>query len=93
MAKPSLPLDKYVGTFVDSAYGTIVIGVASGALTARYDKLDLGGLDHWDYDVFRSRPKTALANPVPLAFQPDGNGGVSSVRVLGTTFVRSRVMP
>ena len=93
MAKPSLPLDKYVGTFVDSAYGTIVIGVASGALTARYDKLDLGGLDHWDYDVFRSRPKTALANPVPLAFQPDGNGGVSSVRVLGAAFVRARVMP
>ena len=93
MAKPSLPLDKYAGTFVDSAYGTIVVAVANGALTARYDKLNLGVLDHWDYDVFRSRPKTALANPVPLAFQPDGSGGVSSVRVLGTTFVRSRAIP
>ena len=92
-AKPSLPLEKYAGTFIDSAYGNIVVALASGVLTARYDKLDLGVLDHWDYEIFRSRAKTALDNPVPLAFQPDGNGGVNGVRAFGMTFVRTRAAP
>jgi CubicO group peptidase (beta-lactamase class C family) len=88
--KPTLALEKYAGTYVDSAYGKVTVAANGGALSARYDKLDLGTLDHWDYDVFRSRPKTAFDNPAALAFQLDGTGGVTSVRAFGTTFVRTR---
>lgn len=92
-AKATLGLEKYAGTYVDSAYGNIVVAATNGVLNARYDKLDLGVLDHWDYDAFRSRPKTPLDDPTSLAFQLDGNGGVASVRVFGTTFLRMRSAP
>jgi hypothetical protein len=92
-AKPTLALEKYAGTYVDSAYGNVVISAANGGLAAKWDKLDLGVLDPWDYDAFRSRPKTPLANPVPLSFQLDGSGGVASVRLYGTTFMRTRSAP
>ena len=87
-AKQSVPLDKYIGTFADPAFGSIVVSMVNGMLSARWDKLNLGVLDHWDFDVFRSRPATALDEPTPLAFQPDGNGGVTAVRAYGVTFVR-----
>ena len=92
-AKPTLAVEKYAGTYVDSAYGKVVVSVSNGELAAKWDKLDLGPLDHFDYDIFRSRPKTPLANPVPLAFQLDGSGGVASVRLYGTTFMRTRSAP
>ena len=68
-AKPSLALEKYAGTYVDSAYGVVVVSAANGGLAAKWDKYDVGPLDHWDYEVFRSRPKTPLDNPASLAFQ------------------------
>jgi len=90
VAKPTLALERYAGTYVDSAYGNVVVSAANGALSAKWDKLDLGVLDPWDYDAFRSRPKTPLANPIPLSFQLDGSGGVTSVRLYGATFMRTR---
>lgn len=89
-AGPSLAIARYVGPYVDSAYGDVVVSAVNGALTARYGKLDLGMLDPYDFDIFRSRPKTPLDNPIPIAFQLDGAGGVASLRVFGALFVRSR---
>jgi CubicO group peptidase (beta-lactamase class C family) len=90
--KPSLPLDRYVGTYSDSAFGTIEVTLAEGALRARFDKADLGTLDHWQYDVFRSRP-TAGEGAVTLTFVPDGTGAVASVRTVGVTFQKARKGP
>jgi len=92
-AKPSLALEKYAGTYVDSAYGVVVVSAANGGLAAKWDKFDVGPLDHWDYEVFRSRPRTPLDNPTSLSFQLDGSGGVASVRAFGTTFMRTRTAP
>ncbi|MEO8333442.1 MAG: serine hydrolase [bacterium] len=92
-AKASLALEKYAGTYVDSALGTVVVSAANGGLTAKWDRFDIGTLDHWDYEVFRSRPRTPLGNPVPMSFQLDGSGGVASVRLYGTTFMRTRPAP
>ena len=89
-AKPSLPIEKYAGTYVDSAYGNIVVTAANGRLSARYGALDMRTLDHWDWDSFRSPPQTPLDEPTPLAFQLDGSGGVASVRVFGISFARAR---
>ncbi|MEP6620659.1 MAG: serine hydrolase [bacterium] len=86
----SLALEKYAGTYTDSAYGSVVVKIANGVISARYEKLDLGTLDHWDYDVFRSRPKTPLDNPTPLVFQVDGAGNVATVRAFGMVFARTR---
>ncbi len=91
--RATLALEKYAGTYVDSAYGNVAVSVVNGALAAKYDKLNLGALDQWDHDVFRSKPKTPLDQPMPLVFQLDGTGGVASVRLYGTTFMRTRTSP
>jgi len=86
--KPSLPIERYAGTYVDSAYGSIVVTATSGALSARFEKLDLGMLEHWDYESFRGRPPAHVEEVTPLTFQVDGTGGVAAVRAFGATFTR-----
>ncbi len=90
VAKPSLAVEKYAGTYVDSAYGVVVVAAKNGTLTGRYDTLELGVLTHSDFDTFRSTPVKSLDGATPLVFQLDGAGGVASVRMLGVTFVRTR---
>ena len=89
-AMASLPLEKYAGIYADSAYGSITVSENNGALRARYDQLDLGALEHWNFDTYRSRAKTPDTEPVPLTFALDGSGGVSAVRAFGVTFTRRR---
>lgn len=85
----SVLVEKYVGTFVDSAYGTVTVTNANGKLRARVVTDPEADLDHWDVDVFR----THAANPrdqIALTFTPDGTGGISAVRVSGISFTRVR---
>lgn len=47
--------------------------LAGAALRARFEKADLGELDHAQHDVFRSRP-VAGVGAVTLTLVPDGMG-------------------
>ena len=87
---PTLTLDRYVGTYADSAYGNIQVTMAGSNLHARFEKADLGDLTHWQYDVFRSTPSRPTDSPLTLTFVPDGAGGVSAIRAYGVNFVRAR---
>ncbi len=87
--RPSLALERYAGTYADSAYGNIEVTLADGVLRARFEKADLGPLEHWQYESFRSRPKLG-DDPITLTFTPDGAGGVSAVRTYGVSFARTR---
>lgn len=89
-APASLPLDRYVGSYADSAFGTIAVIMDGASLRARWDKADLGPLDHAQYETFRSRPKKPEDSPLTLTFVPDGAGGVGSIRAYGQTFSRIR---
>lgn len=51
--KPSLALDRYAGTFVDSLYGKVVVTMEEGALRYRLSSTQAGTLEHWQYDTFR----------------------------------------
>ncbi len=85
----SVAIEKYAGTFVDSAYGTVTVTNATGKLRARVVSDPEVELDHWDIDSFR----THAANPrdqIALTFTPDGVGGISAVRIAGIPFVRAR---
>ena len=86
--KPSLALDKYVGSYSDSTYGNFDVTSTNGVLHARFGKADLGDLDQWEYDSFRTR-ETPKRQPTTLTFGPDGSGNVKSVRAYGITFARS----
>jgi len=85
----SVAIEKYAGTFVDSAYGTVTVTNANGKLRARVVTDAEVELDHWDVDSFR----THAANPrdqIALTFTPDGIGGISAVRIAGIAFARAR---
>jgi CubicO group peptidase (beta-lactamase class C family) len=88
----SVVIEKYAGTFVDSAYGTVTVTSANGKLRARVVTDPEADLDHWDVDSFR----THVPNPrdqVAVTFTPDGAGGISAVRVYGVSFARVRASP
>lgn len=85
---PGLPIEAYAGNYVDSTYGTIAVTSANGALHARFEKVDLGDLEHVDYDTFRTRSSPAQRSVFPLSFASDGRGKVGSVRTLGVTFTK-----
>ena len=87
---PSLPLERYAGTYVDSAYGEIRVTFENGALRAAVVTDPPAALQPFNMEVFRTQPAEAGRNPVSLVFQPDGAGGVVSVRVSGITFTKVR---
>jgi len=87
---PSLPLERYAGTYVDSAYGEIRVMFENGALQAAVVTDPPAPLQPVNMEAFRAQPAEAGRNPATLVFQPDGTGGVASVRVSGITFTRVR---
>jgi CubicO group peptidase (beta-lactamase class C family) len=51
---PSLPLEKYAGTYVDPLRGEIVVAPDGEALKVRYGSGFVGRLEHWHYNTFRA---------------------------------------
>ena len=88
--QPTLPLEKYVGTYTDSAYGSIVVSMKDGALHAQWEKADLGTLKPWQYDTFRSTPTAPGERGTQLSFLTNGAGSVTGVSAFGNTFPRVR---
>jgi hypothetical protein len=87
--QPSLPLEQYAGTYVDSTYGTMQVTLANGALRAKFVNYDIGALKHDAYEQFSSVRDDPLNGISELTFVPDGNGHVSSVQAFGVTFNRA----
>jgi CubicO group peptidase (beta-lactamase class C family) len=86
--RPSLPLEKYVGTYVDSTYGSVQITMGNGALQVQLADEGARRLDPTDYETFRTQP--SAGQPLTLTFVPDGGGNVSAVRLFGISFPRVR---
>lgn len=86
---PSLSPDRYVGTYVDSAYGTVRVTLTDNTLRAEVVSDAAAPLQHVSFDAFRTNPANARDSKT-LVFLPDGAGGVASVRVYNITFTRVR---
>jgi CubicO group peptidase (beta-lactamase class C family) len=58
-SKPSLPLDKYAGTYQDAWYGGMTISRIGTVLAIAFDRTPLltGTLEHWQHDTFVARWK------------------------------------
>jgi CubicO group peptidase (beta-lactamase class C family) len=56
-SKPSLPLDKFAGRYVDAWYGAIDVGSDAKGLTINFTNTpNMGGrMVHWQYDTFIAR--------------------------------------
>ena len=88
-AAPSLPLERYAGTYVDSAYGNVVVTFQNGGLQAAVVTDPAAPLEPVNFEAFRTKASDG-ARPTVLTFLPDGSGGVSGVRVFNIVFDRVR---
>jgi hypothetical protein len=75
---PSLPLERYAGTYTDAWYGDIAIAPENDGLVMRFSHSPslVGDLEHWQYDTFivRWRDRELRADAyVTFALQPDGS--------------------
>lgn len=85
---PSLPLERYAGTYADSLNGTVVISMRNGALHAAWGKGSIGPLEHWHYDTFLARWEDRRSSPDAVSFTLDAMGRVTELRANGATFGR-----
>ncbi len=77
-AGPSLPLEKYTGTYRDAWYGDVIIELKDNHLVMKFGHTpDLtGDLVHWQYDTFVARwyDKELRADAfVTFSLNPDGS--------------------
>ncbi|UCG53748.1 MAG: serine hydrolase [Candidatus Latescibacterota bacterium] len=76
--KLSHSLDDYAGVYTHPAYGSIEIVKTGKTLGGTYHHMDFE-LEHWHYDVFRS--KTEPLEGLKLAFLSNLNGDIDCVSV------------
>jgi len=75
-SKPSLPLEKFAGTYNDPWYGSATIRAENGKLVFSLDHTPkaVGDLQHWQYDTFKAhwRDRTIEDAFLTFALTPDG---------------------
>jgi hypothetical protein len=56
-SRPSLPLERYAGTYADAWYGNISIAWEQSKLVMRFSHTPglTGDMEHWQYDTFKVR--------------------------------------
>jgi CubicO group peptidase (beta-lactamase class C family) len=84
---PSLPLDKYTGTYSDPLYGTVSLAY-DGKLVLRYGKGFVGVLEHWHYDTFRARWEAEWRGRSLVSFTLDSKGHPERLKFAGMSFKR-----
>ena len=76
-SKPSLPLEKYAGVYVDAWYGPATIRNDGGQLVFTLDHTPaaVGDLQHWQYDTFKAHWRDRNVEDAFLTFslKPDGS--------------------
>jgi CubicO group peptidase (beta-lactamase class C family) len=79
--RPSLALDKYVGTYTDSLYGDVTVRLENGTLTLSYGGESDGVLQHWHYDTFRAVWKNRLLGKPMVTFTIDATPKVAALKL------------
>jgi CubicO group peptidase (beta-lactamase class C family) len=88
--KPTLPLERYAGTYADSLYGTATVGLANGRLTLQAGTVS-GQMEHWQYDLFRVTWPDPFWDPAYVSFVIDPDGTVGELRFVdGGSYRRAR---
>ena len=82
-SKPSLPLDKYAGTYNDAWYGSITIKLENGGLVISFDHTPtmVGELQHWQYDTFKAHWRVRTIEDAFVTFSLNPDGSIASARM------------
>src|SRR6266540_194275 len=87
---PTLPLERYTGTYADSLYGTATVGLVNGGLTLQAGTAR-GQLEHWQYDLFRVTWADPFWDPAYVVFEIDLDGTIGALRFVdGGSYRRVR---
>jgi CubicO group peptidase (beta-lactamase class C family) len=80
---PSLPLDRYAGTYSDAWYGAITIRIEKGGLVISFDHTPtmIGDLQHWQYDTFKAHWRDRTIEDAFVTFSLRADGSVESARM------------
>ena len=81
---PSLPLERYAGTYRDPWYGEITIAPAGNGLTISFDHTPLltGTLEHWQHDTFVAKWKDReLRADAFVTFSLNADGTIDTMRM------------
>jgi len=87
---PSLPLERYAGTYTDAWYGDVIIAYEDGKLEMRFSHTPslVGEMEHWQYDTFVARwyDRELRADAfVTFALGPSGNIEHAKMRAFSST--------
>jgi CubicO group peptidase (beta-lactamase class C family) len=82
-SKPSLPLEKYAGTYNDAWYGPITIRGENGGLVITFDHTPtmIGDLQHWQYDTFKAHWRNRTIEDAFVTFSLKPDGSIESARM------------
>jgi len=80
--RPTLPLERYAGTYADSLYGTATVTLVNGRLAIQAGTVS-GQLEHWHYDLFRVTWPDPFWDPTYISFGLDPDGTVGELRIVG----------
>ncbi len=82
-SKPSLPLDKYAGTYNDAWYGPITIRLENGGLVISFDRTPgmVGDLQHWQYDTFKAHWRQRTIEDAFITFSLNADGSIDSAKM------------
>ena len=78
---PSLPLERYTGTFADAWYGNIEVSQVDGKLRIDFKSTPrmAGTLEHWQYDTFVTHLDDKTIEPAYVTFGLGPDGGIERV--------------
>jgi Domain of unknown function (DUF3471) len=78
---PSLPLDKYAGTFQSEMYGESKVATENAKLVVRFGPNYTGDLEHWNYDTFRVKWRDPIQGKGFVSFKLNTQGKVDSLTI------------
>lgn len=86
---PSLPLEAYVGTYVDSLHGELDVSLEGDHLVIRNQTAFTGDLSHWHYDTFRVTWRDLILGTGLVTFTLDQRGRPAAVQLPQAEFRRT----
>jgi CubicO group peptidase (beta-lactamase class C family) len=88
--RPTLPLERYAGTYGDSLYGNAIVTLDNGRLSLQAGTAK-GQMEHWQYDVFRVTWPDPFWDPLYVSFSLSPGGTVGELRFVDGEQVYRRV--
>jgi CubicO group peptidase (beta-lactamase class C family) len=79
--KPSLALNKYIGTYTSEMYGDAKVTEENGHLVMQYGGTIAGDLEHWHYDTFRAAIRDRQLGKPLINFTLNASGKPDEMKI------------